>query len=540
MNSPHPWPAHVVLIGAPDRPDDAEEALDRSSVGAKAANLARMAQLGLPVPAALVLGTAYSRVGTEQIRNALAATLPSLESLTGAVLGEPSRPLILSVRSGAPVSMPGMLETLLNIGLCDATVSGLLRRTGNPRLVWDSYRRLVASYAETVMGLDAAPFDAELALALDGRLESDLDFSELRDLTRSFRSIYRSLANVDFPQSARDQLHGAVLAVHRSWQADKAQAYRARHGIDESLGTAVILQVMVFGNAGGRSGAGVGFTRDPTTGDPRPWVDYLANAQGEDVVSGRRNAHGHQRLAATAPRAWAELLQGCQRLEQAFGDMQDFEFTVEDGRLYWLQTRAGKRTLLATARIALDLLHEGVIDGPTARSRTDTVDIEQLGVMQLTDAAVDAQAGADGRRPLAQAHVASPGVAAGELVLDSEAASRRVAQGAPVVLVRADAETRDIAAVDIAQGLLTQRGARTSHAAVVARQLGKTCLVACEGLRIDLPARCIWLGDMRIDEGSPITLCGDDGTVWPGLLAGRLVADTALQERLARLREGSS
>jgi pyruvate,orthophosphate dikinase len=540
MNSPQPWPAHVVLIGAPDRPDDAEEALDRSSVGAKAANLARMAQLGLPVPAALVLGTAYSRVGTEQIRNALAATLPSLESLTGAVLGEPSRPLIVSVRSGAPVSMPGMLETLLNIGLCDATVSGLLRRTGNPRLVWDSYRRLVASYAETVMGLDPAPFDAELARALDGRVESDLDFSELRDLTRSFRSIYRSLANVDFPQSARDQLHGAVLAVHRSWQADKAQAYRARHGIDESLGTAVIVQVMVFGNAGGRSGAGVGFTRDPTTGDPRPWVDYLANAQGEDVVSGRRNAHGHQRLAAAAPHAWAELLQGCQRLEQAFGDMQDFEFTVEDGRLYWLQTRAGKRTLLATARIALDLLHEGVIDGPTARSRTDAVDSEQLGVMRLTETTADAPAGSDARRPLAQAHVASPGVAAGELVLDSEAAIRRVAQGAPVVLVRADAETRDIAAVDIAQGLLTQRGARTSHAAVVARQLGKTCLVACEGLRIDLPARCIWLGDMRIDEGSPITLCGDDGTVWPGLLAGRLVPDIALQERLARLREGTS
>jgi len=528
------WPNHLYLI-AEGKPARDPAAGPERSMGAKASNLKRMAGLGLPVPPALVIGTRYTASPEECMAPVLAAGLPALERVTGLVFGDVRKPLIVSVRSGAPVSMPGMMETLLNIGLCEVSLPGLLRRTGNPRLVWDAYRRLIASYGEVVAGLPAALFEDELQRIAQGRDERQLDFSELRDLARRFLSLYREHAGQAFPQDVREQLSGAILAVFASWHADKAVQYRKLNGIDELMGTAVTVQCMVFGNAGSHSGAGVGFTRDPTSGEKRLWVDFLANAQGEDVVSGRRIAHGHQALASLAPIAWGRLEEAAEVLERAFTDMQDFEFTVQDGLLHLLQTRPGKRTALASARIALDLMDEGIIDAATALERTAALNEDELGTMRIVPAASDGRSG-DQARPMAAATPACPGVVSGEVALDGLRAEARVREGADIILVRQDAETSDIAALESARGLLTQRGARTSHAAVVARQLGKTCLVGCQDLRIDLVARTVHLGSTALQEGDVITLDGNEGRVYRGTLASVMVPDAALVERLRALR----
>lgn len=526
---PH-WPKHFYLISPQNSHHPAH--VTPADMGGKAHGLLRMASLGLPVPPALVIGTHYTGQPGACLPSFFSIGLPELELACGQTLGDAGNPLILSVRSGAPVSMPGMMETLLNIGLCDQTLPGLLRQTGNPRMVWDAYRRLIASHGEIVAGLPAALFEDELARTCAGRDERELDFNELRELTRRFQSLYESQAGHPFPQSVQEQLSGAIQAVFKSWHAPKALEYRAIHGLDEAMGTAVTLQRMVFGNTGSHSGAGVGFTRDPSTGEAQLWLDFLVNAQGEDVVSGRRNAHGHDALARVAPHAWSELLQAAQRLEREFGDMQDFEFTVQDGQLFMLQTRAGKRTPRAAARIALDLLDEGLIDRSTALQRTAKLQPEDLGVWQLSDDGNDT--------PLGRAQVACTGVVSGEIVLDTERAAQRATAGVNVILVRQDAETADIAALQAAQGLLTQRGARTSHAAVVARQLGKVCLIGCSELQIDLVRRCLHIGNQTLAEGDPITLDGNTGQVYAGLLQRHLVQDQKLLERLARLRTASA
>lgn len=521
-------PEAVYLIGCGTTAGAADASA--RTMGFKAWNLLRMAQLGLPVPPAFVLGTDWCA------RPAAAPWQPGLDALeraTGRRLGDVRRPLLVAVRSGAPVSMPGMMETLLDIGLCDATVPGLLRATGNPRLVWDAYRRLVATYGEVVAGLPAQRFEQEAANLFGARDERELDFAELRTLTRAFLAAYAEGAGRPFPQNPAEQLAGAVAAVFSSWQSRKACEYRRMNAIDGAIGTAVTVQAMVFGNGGGRSGAGVGFTRDPGTGEPAPWVDFLFNAQGEDVVSGRRNAHGHDELAGVLPEVWAQLQQGTQALERQLGDMQDFEFTVEDGRLYFLQTRSGKRTPLAAARIALDLLEEGVIDHETALERTRGLDRDVL--VQRRVVAGDGRAAV----PLAQAASASPGVVVGEIALDGERAAARRSAGASVVLVRRDAETADIAALESAGGLLTQRGARTSHAAVVARQLGKVCLVGCAALRIDEDARCISFEGTTLREGDPLTLDGNQGAVHAGAVNVVTEHPQALLDRLAALRAGA-
>jgi pyruvate, orthophosphate dikinase len=379
-------PPAMYLIGCADTgTTTAADSLQPSAqtLGFKAWNLLRMSQLSLPVPPAFVLGTHYC---TDPAARALSSnpdlwrsSLQALEAATGLKFGDARRPLLLSVRSGAPVSMPGMMETLLNIGLCDATVGGLLRLTGNPRLVWDAYRRLVGSYGEVVAGVPANLFD-EAAAALTGdRDERELDFADLRELTRRFLGIYEQAAGQPFPQDPQQQLAGAIKAVFSSWMSDKACAYRKLNDVADAIGTAVTVQGMVFGNAGGKSGAGVGFTRDPATGEPALWVDFLFNAQGEDVVSGRRSAHGHDELATVLPAVWLALQEAARQLEHAFGDMQDFEFTVQDARLFMLQTRSGKRTPQAAARIALDLFDEKLIDADTARLRVAGLAREVLG-----------------------------------------------------------------------------------------------------------------------------------------------------------------
>ncbi len=508
------------------------------AIGFKAHNLARMAALGLPVPPAFVIGTAWcarpQEVGPALWQPALAA----LERQTGLRFGDPRRPLLLSVRSGAPVSMPGMMDTLLDIGLSDATLHGLVRLTGNPRLAWDAYRRLIAGYGRIVLGVDPAAFDADLAEVANQRGERELDFIALRSLARRHLETVERLTGRPFPQDSHEQLDQAVRAVFDSWSSDKAVAYRRLNGIDDAIGTAVTVQRMVFGNAGGNSGAGVGFTRHPSTGEPVPWVDFLVNAQGEDVVSGRRSAHGHEELAAQDPRLWAELLAVAGQLEQSFGDMQEIEFTVEDGRLYLLQTRSGMRTPQAAVRIALDLHDQRLIDRAEALRRTEGLDAASLALAQVVGDDGGAESGA--RAPIAHAVSACSGVASGEIALDEAAARARRDAGATVLLLRQDAETDDIAALDLAAGLLCMRGARTSHAAVVARQLGKVCLVSCDSLRLDQPRRGEQLGGREWREGDRLTLDGNRGAIYEGVVRTVSEAPADLLRRLEALRAGKT
>lgn len=499
-------------------------------LGFKAYNLGRMAAIGLNVPPAFVLGTGFCDAAAGLAPEAWRPSLRALEAATGEVFGDPKRPLLLSVRSGAPVSMPGMMETLLNIGLTDATLPGFIRQTGHPRLAWDAYRRLIAGYGEVVAGIEVRVFEADLAAITGGEAERDLDFEALRALARRHLATYERCAGAPFPQDPLVQLQSAIRAVFASWNSEKARAYRDLRHLPHDMGTAVTVQRMVFGNAGGLSGAGVGFTRNPGDGDPHPWVDFLFNAQGEDVVSGRRSAEGHTALAAVAPRVWDELVAAAAILERELRDMQDFEFTVENGRLFLLQTRDGKRTPLAAARIALDMADEGLIDPETARQRTAGIAPEALAVTVL------ANAGEQSPVPLAHAASAASGVVSGVVALDESRARQFCGAGKAVILVRRDAETRDIAALDLAAGLLTQRGARTSHAAVVARQLGKVCLVGCEAMRIDEQAGRVMFGDRGFSEGDWLTLDGNTGDVHAGEVGIRTIIPEALLVRLAVLR----
>jgi len=522
-------PEGLFLIGCGD---DEDAVPPPAAVGSKAHNLARMSRLGLPVPPAFVIGTTWCARRDALTADHWQPALRTLEKQTTLRFGDARQPLLLSVRSGAPVSMPGMMDTMLNIGLNDQTVHGLIRLTGNPRLAWDAYRRLIASYGEVVLGLPAAGFEADLSTVAGMCPERELDFDALRSITRRHLDMVQRLTARAFPQDPHAQLQAAIDAVFASWSSDKARAYRRLNGLDDAIGTAATVQRMVFGNAGGDSGAGVGFTRHPSTGEAQPWVDFLFNAQGEDVVSGRRDAAGHDELAAVAPRVWQELLDATHRLEVEFADMQDFEFTVEAGRLYLLQTRAGKPTPQAAARIALDLFEAGLIDRDEVLRRTALLSESALAEMRL------APATGGSARWLAQAQSACTGVASGEIALDEQRARERHAAGVPVVLLRQDAETRDIAALELAVGLLTARGARTSHAAVVARQLGKVCLVGCSALQIDFARRNARFDQQELAEGDWVTLDGHSGAVYAGALevVRRVPAD--LLQRLQDLRNG--
>jgi pyruvate, orthophosphate dikinase len=530
------WPDSLYLIGcmAPAGCVPGKDKPSAETMGFKAFNLLRMAGLHLPVPPAFAIGTRYCKDAASSLAAAQPAVwqpgLQAVERATRLRFGDARLPLLLSVRSGAPVSMPGMMETLLNIGLCDSTLPGLLRQTGNPRLVWDTYRRLVASYGEVVAGVATSIFESESAALVGTSDERELDFAELRALTRRYLDAYAGAAGTPFPQDPQAQLVGAIGAVFASWQSPKACEYRRQRDIADTIGTAVTVQTMVYGNAGGRSGSGVGFTRDPVSGQAKLWIDFLFNAQGEDVVSGRRSAYGHDELAAVMPAVWQALGDTAAKLEHEFGDMQDFEFTVQDSQLYLLQTRNGKCSAQALARIALDLFDAGVITADVARERTAALKPEQL----VTTKTVSS----DGKplTPLAHAASASSGVALGEIAFDEAAAQARHAAGTSVILVRRDAETADIAALELAAGLLTQRGARTSHAAVVARQLGKVCLVGCAAMQLDEAARTLQIGETTLREGDLLTLDGNDGAVYAGALHTAVEPLVDLQARLLHLR----
>ena len=487
-------------------------------MGFKAYNLARMANVGMPVPAAFVLSTAFCRdyyaakgALPEGFRDLLRGNLRELERLSGLSFGGERRPLLVSVRSGAAVSMPGMLDTVLNVGLNDVTVAGLVRMTGNPRLAWDSYRRLIQSYAEVVHGAKPDAFDAARARQLKAARLADageLDFIALRELATECLEIYRELAGESFPQSPLDQLAAATEAVFRSWSGKKALEYRRIHRLRGAAGTAVCVQTMVYGNSGGTSGSGVAFTRDPATGENALYMDFLFNAQGDDVVSGRHELGEHAQIGALLPEVAQQIEALRRRLEAEFGDLQEFEFTVQNGQLFMLQTRNGKRTPLAALRIAVEMVAQGLLEPAAALKR-----LQGCKLQAIQTEAIRAK---DGQAPLARAISAGVGVAVGEIALDPETARRRAAGGKAVILVREDTSTEDVAGIASAAGILTARGGRTAHAAVVARQMGKVCLVGCRELAIDLAKRSCSIGGKPLREGQVISLDGGAGEIYAG------------------------
>jgi len=488
-----------------------------ADMGMKAFDLSRMASLGLPVPPAFVLGTAHCRLSNQDperfgknLAGMLAEQLQWLQSVTGLGFGDTRKPLLVSVRSGAPVSMPGMMDTLLNIGLCDTTARGLLRITGNPRLVWDSYRRLIQNFAEVVFSASPQPF----AAALDAMLAREwldhlreLDYLNLAELTQTYLRLFDELTGRPFPQNPLEQLQLAVRAVLVSCTSPRAIEYRRLYGLAPDLCTAVTIQQMVFGNAGGTSGAGVGFTRDPDTGEKRLYFDFLFNSQGEDVVSGRTAGSDAEKLFWALPETEGILLDICATLEQEYGDAQEFEFTLQDGVLYLLQTRTAKRTPWAALRIAVEQVAEGLVGKSDALARLSGL---VLGDIQRQSLSLEEEP------PLCQGQPAGIGVATGPLALDMETARRLFAEGRPGVLVREEMATADIAGIALSAGVLTARGNRTSHAAVVARQLGKACVTGCGTLGIDPARRVVTFGDRSLAEGELITLDSNTGRVFAG------------------------
>ena len=491
-----------------------------ATVGLKAANLIRMAQAGLPVPPGFVLTTqvcadyyeAGGRLDTE-LTELITRAVGYIERATGRSFGAQRHPLLVSARSGAPVSMPGMLDTVLNIGLCDTTLPGLLRATGDPVFVWDCYRRLISAYAETVERCSPAPFAAVTDEALRRHRvpdASELDVAALRELVGHLTDTYQSTVGRPFPQDPAQQLMRAVEAVLRSWNAERAVAYRRMQNLPDDGGTAVTVQAMVFGNMGATSGSGVGFTRDPATGANELYLDYLPGRQGEDIVAGRHAAADPAQLIAAVPGLAQHLETVRHTLENVFGDAQDFEFTVENGKLWLLQTRAAKRTPWAALQVACDLVDEQLIDPSTALDRLRPYDLDHITRTRLVTKPETT--------PIGRATPASTGVATGRIALHPDTARQHAEHSQPTILVREEASTDDVAALAACRGLLTATGARTCHAAVVARQLGIVCLVNCAELHIDTQARRLRIGEHQLDEDDTITIDGATGNIYTGAL----------------------
>jgi pyruvate, orthophosphate dikinase len=499
-----------------DFADGAE--LGRELLGGKGAGLAEMTTIGIPVPAGFTVTTEacveYMQNGREPppgLGDEIAAHLERLEGATGKRFGDPDDPLLVSVRSGAAVSMPGMMDTILNLGLNDESVDGLARATGNERFAYDAYRRLIQMYGNVVEGVEAHTFEQALTELKERRgVRDDVDLApnDLRELVDRFKEIYREGTGSDFPPDPREQLERAVRAVFDSWDTPRAQVYRRANAIPDDLGTAVNVVQMVFGNKGDDSGTGVAFTRDPSTGEQGLWGEFLPNAQGEDVVAGIRTPHPLAEMKKRLPAAFEQLLETMRRLEEHYRDMQDIEFTVEDASLYLLQTRSGKRTAQAALKIAVDMVDEGLISKDEAVGR---IDPKQLG--QLLHPMIDRDADYD---VAAKGLNASPGAATGKVVLDADTAEERGRAGEDVILVRWETTPDDIHGLLEARGVLTAQGGMTSHAAVVARGMGKPCVAGCEALSIDFDGRKISLGDEELAEGDVITIDGGSGEVIVG------------------------
>jgi len=504
----------------------------RDTLGGKGANLAEMTRLGIPVPPGFTISTEvctrYNAGGRRIPRDLWAdvrAALVRVERIMGLRFGDPSEPLLVSVRSGARASMPGMMDTVLNLGLNDRTVHGLAR-SADDRFAWDSYRRFVQMYGDVVLGVPHERFEEhleDLKRARGVRIDTELGAADLRALVGTYLETVEALSGAPFPQDPMVQLRGAVAAVFDSWQNDRARRYRQLHGIPAEWGTAVNVQAMVFGNMGDDCATGVAFTRNPSTGERLFYGEWLKNAQGEDVVAGIRTPQpinddnrspaqkGLPTLEREMPRPYRELVRIYRRLEKHYRDMQDIEFTIQKGRLWMLQTRNGKRTVRAAVKIAVDMARERLITRDEALARVDPGGLEQLLHPTLDPAAE--------RNVLAKGLPASPGAATGIIVLSADEAETRGKAGQKVVLVRAETSPEDIHGMDAAEGILTARGGMTSHAAVVARGMGKCCVVGCSDLRIDRARGEVHLGEHVLYAGDPLTLDGSTGEVILGSVA---------------------
>jgi pyruvate,orthophosphate dikinase len=499
----------------------------RALLGGKGANLAEMSNLGLPVPPGFTITTevctwfyANGRRYPKGLEEQVARALAQIEKLVGAKFGDTERPLLVSVRSGARASMPGMMDTVLNLGLNDRTVEGLARQSGNARFAWDSYRRFIQMYSDVVLGVDHSNFEELLEIHKEDRgvtLDTELDADDWRHLVGLYKKKVREKLGRPFPQVPTEQLWGAIGAVFGSWMNPRAITYRHLHHVPESWGTAVNVQAMVFGNMGEDSCTGVAFTRDPATGNNGVYGEFLINAQGEDVVAGIRTPQHLTYAARVAagsampsmeeamPGVYAQLLDVFARLERHYRDMQDIEFTVQRGKLWMLQTRSGKRTASAAIKIAVDMVREGLIAEAEAVGRIDPASLDQL--LHPTP---DPKAP---RQVIARGLPASPGAAAGKVVFSADEAESIGGRGEAVILVRVETSPEDIHGMHAARGILTARGGTTSHAAVVARGMGRPCVSGAGALRIDYATEAMTVGDVTVRKGEVITIDGSTGEV---------------------------
>ena len=534
----------------------------RDLLGGKGAGLHEMTRIGIPVPPGFTITTEVCKYYYEHQRrypkNLEAQTnsaLARMEKTLGRRFGDPYNPLLLSVRSGARESMPGMMDTVLNLGLNDRTVEGLIKRTNNPRFVFDAYRRFIQMYADVVLGLKhqnnsgTDPLESLLEQkkqARGARLDTELTAKDLEALVKEYKAEIKKRLGKEFPEEPFEQLWGAISAVFGSWSNDRAIAYRELYRIPHSWGTAVNVQAMVFGNLGDDCATGVAFTRDPSTGDKSFYGEFLVNAQGEDVVAGIRTPKPIAELTAVMPKAAAELRRVCRALEKHYREMQDIEFTIENGKLWMLQTRTGKRTGFAAVRIAVDMVEERIIDKSEALLRIEPDQLNQL-LRPIFDQKAKEQAQKSGRL-LGKGLPAGPGAATGRVVFHAEDAVQWKSRGQRVILCRVETSPDDIRGMDAAQGILTARGGMTSHAALVARQMGKVCVAGCEALHPDYAARTLRVGQTELKEGDWLSIDGSTGEVFSGeiqtlpsevlqvLLSGSLAAkDSRIFKQFARL-----
>ncbi len=490
----------------------------KNLLGGKGANLAEMANMGIPVPPGFTITTEVcisyyhnNQEWPEGLEDEIRANMAKLEEAMGQQFGSTDNPLLLSVRSGARVSMPGMMDTVLNLGLNDATIEGLIARSQNERFAYDSYRRFIQMYSDVVLGIDHDIFEETLATMKEDRgatQDTDLTASDLKELVSKYKQIVQSRLGKPFPEDVWEQLYGSINAVFRSWNNPRAVKYRALNNIPGDWGTAVNVQTMVFGNLGETSGTGVAFTRDPGTGEKRFFGEYLMNAQGEDVVAGIRTPQPIKTLAEAMPDVYNQLVEIYQKLEDHYRDMQDLEFTIQEGNLFLLQTRNGKRTAQAAVRIAVEMVKEGLITEKEALLRVSPAQLDQL-LHPMLDPKAQV-------KPIAKGLPASPGAAVGKVVFTAEDAEKWAANGEKVILVRTETSPEDIGGMHVAEGILTARGGMTSHAAVVARGMGKCCVAGCSAIKVDHAERCFYVEEKVIREGTWLTLNGSTGEVIVG------------------------
>ena len=492
----------------------------RELLGGKGANLAEMTNLGMPIPQGFTVTTEactdYYRNGkqiSDEIKTQIFDSLKILEDLQGKKFGDTEDPLLVSVRSGARASMPGMMDTILNLGLNDVAVEGFAKKTGNQRFAYDSYRRFIQMFSDVVMEIPKSHFERildEIKESKGAKYDTDLTADDLKEVIVKFKSIYKDAMGADFPQDPKDQLMEAVKAVFRSWDNPRAIVYRRMNDIPGDWGTAVNVQAMVFGNMGNTSGTGVAFTRNPSTGAKGIYGEYLINAQGEDVVAGVRTPQPITKLAEDLPECYKEFMEMATNLENHYRDMQDMEFTIQEGHLYFLQTRNGKRTAQAAIQIACDLVDEGKITPEEAVTRIEAKSLDQLLHPTFDKDALKAG------KVIGSALPASPGAAAGKVYFTAEEAKAAHEAGERVILVRLETSPEDIEGMHAAEGILTVRGGMTSHAAVVARGMGTACVSGCGDIKIDEDAKVFELGGEKIVEGDYISLDGSTGNIYLG------------------------